>query len=370
MAKFSQTFLQSLLQPSYQEGLFTAARGIGQAPALRMQQQQQQAEQQQLAAMDPTQRFNFAIDKLNKAGKYDEAARLTASRDQYTFNQTERAAKIQVRDDKKIIDFVSNGMLANQQTEVPTTLKVGEEEIVIPPRLRDDILKEANLKREQQESAAASKSAMELTGYYADYVNNNPDLLEKVPSLQQHIDTLNSMEPKSTFERKAAVSAVVKAVDADQKQKTDAMYSDEEYDRQARIITEDLINAGSNTHFWQDWMGNRDIHDFLTGSGTEDEVEVFQEQMALGIKQGIKSKTELIDFAMSGMRRKIKGQEQSEAIDENERMRQQLFDSIVKDLMDEQGLTLEQAESQARILTGAGPIDPNLVAGGGGIALY
>jgi hypothetical protein len=46
MAKFSQAFLQSMLQPSYQEGLFTAARGIGQAPALRMQQQQQQAQQQ------------------------------------------------------------------------------------------------------------------------------------------------------------------------------------------------------------------------------------------------------------------------------------------------------------------------------------
>jgi len=42
MAKFSQQFLQSLLQPSYQEGLFTAARGIGQAPGLRRQQQQQQ----------------------------------------------------------------------------------------------------------------------------------------------------------------------------------------------------------------------------------------------------------------------------------------------------------------------------------------
>jgi len=343
MAKFSQAFLQSLLQPSYQEGLFTAARGIGQAPALRMQQQQQQAEQQQLAAMDPTQRFNFAIDKLNKAGKYDEAARLTASRDQYTFNQAERTAKLQVRDDKKIIDFVSNGMLANQQTEVPTTLKVGEEEITIPPRLRDDILKEANLKREQQESAAASKSAMELTGFYSDYVNNNPDLLEKVPSLQQHVDTLNSTEPQSTFVRKAAVSAVIKAVDADQKQKTDAMYSDEEYNRRARIITEDLINAGSNTHFWQDWMGKRDIHDFLTGSGTEDEVEVFQEQMALGIKQGIKGKKELIDFAMSGMRRKIEGQEQSEAIDAFENERAALEEQAIQSLMKDFNISKEEA---------------------------
>ena len=44
MAKFSQTFLQGLLQPSYQEGLFSAARGIGAAPQMRALQQQQQAE--------------------------------------------------------------------------------------------------------------------------------------------------------------------------------------------------------------------------------------------------------------------------------------------------------------------------------------
>lgn len=44
MAKFSQAFLQGLLRPSYEEGLFTAARGIGMRPQMQALQQQQQAE--------------------------------------------------------------------------------------------------------------------------------------------------------------------------------------------------------------------------------------------------------------------------------------------------------------------------------------
>ena len=172
MAKFSQAFLQGLLQPSYQEGLFTAARGIGQAPTMRLQQQKQQEEAQQLAQMDPLQRFNFAIDRLNKAGKYDEAARLTASRDTYMYNEAERKAKTQQRTDTSVIDYVSNSMIANQQTEVPSLIKIGDKEVAIPSRLQDDILKEANTKREQRESAEASESGMTLTGYYEDYVNN------------------------------------------------------------------------------------------------------------------------------------------------------------------------------------------------------
>lgn len=47
MAKFSQAFLQGLLRPSYEEGLFTAARGIGMRPQMQAIQQQQQLEKQQ-----------------------------------------------------------------------------------------------------------------------------------------------------------------------------------------------------------------------------------------------------------------------------------------------------------------------------------
>jgi hypothetical protein len=63
MAKFSQTFLQSMLQPSYQEGLFTAARGVGAAPGLRRQQQQQEEDMQKLRGMGAVERAEFMAQK-------------------------------------------------------------------------------------------------------------------------------------------------------------------------------------------------------------------------------------------------------------------------------------------------------------------
>jgi hypothetical protein len=83
MAKFSQAFLQSMLQPSYQEGLFTAARGIGQAPQMRALQQQQQQEKQQLSQIDTNSpegllqlaQFYRQQGDIPNAVKYEEAAR-------------------------------------------------------------------------------------------------------------------------------------------------------------------------------------------------------------------------------------------------------------------------------------------------------
>lgn len=54
MAKFSQAFLQGLLNPSYQQGLFEAARGLGQTPGLmRMERQrkEEEARKQQTARL-------------------------------------------------------------------------------------------------------------------------------------------------------------------------------------------------------------------------------------------------------------------------------------------------------------------------------
>jgi hypothetical protein len=51
MARFSQAFLQGLLQPTYQQGLFEAARGVGQTPGIMRMQRQQQAQQERQRQM-------------------------------------------------------------------------------------------------------------------------------------------------------------------------------------------------------------------------------------------------------------------------------------------------------------------------------
>jgi len=81
MAKFSQTFLQGLLQPSYQEGLFEAARGIGAAPQMRAIQQQQQGQQQVIA-------------EANTALQSNDPAQLTAVSQKLAALGTPEATKL------------------------------------------------------------------------------------------------------------------------------------------------------------------------------------------------------------------------------------------------------------------------------------
>ena len=79
MAKFSETFLQGLLQPSYQQGLFTAAERAGQLPG----QLQQQKARQALGQIDTNTpegllqlaKFYRQQGDMANALKYEKAAR-------------------------------------------------------------------------------------------------------------------------------------------------------------------------------------------------------------------------------------------------------------------------------------------------------
>jgi len=96
MAKFSQTFLQGLLQPSYQEGLFSAARGIGQAPGLRKQQQEQQQQMQELRSMTPEQRAQFAMQSAQTPQQINAAQQQLTAAQTASANKAKEAAVAQL----------------------------------------------------------------------------------------------------------------------------------------------------------------------------------------------------------------------------------------------------------------------------------
>jgi len=59
MAKFSQQFLRAMAQPSYQQGLFTAAKGLGELPGLARQREQME----KLRGMGAVERADFMAQR-------------------------------------------------------------------------------------------------------------------------------------------------------------------------------------------------------------------------------------------------------------------------------------------------------------------
>jgi hypothetical protein len=68
VARFSQTFLQGLLQPSYQQGLFEAARGIGMTPGLMALEKERKEKMQKMAQMGPVDLAKYAEQEAAKTG--------------------------------------------------------------------------------------------------------------------------------------------------------------------------------------------------------------------------------------------------------------------------------------------------------------
>lgn len=68
MARFSQAFLQGLLQPTYQQGLFEAARNVGAAPGLFAQEKEREERMKKMAQMGPVDLARFNEQQAFKTG--------------------------------------------------------------------------------------------------------------------------------------------------------------------------------------------------------------------------------------------------------------------------------------------------------------
>jgi len=355
MAKFSQTFLQGLLQPSYQQGLFTAAQKAGQLPGQLQQQKAQQQQMQAMASATPEQRFDIAIAQLTKAGKLSEAAKLTAQKAKYVAEQ-------QVRVDDQITSLVANQMFATGASDVPATVTINEREIAIPSYLRSEILEEVNSIQTNKDSREVAMTEGTLSSFSEEYIKNNPYLLENDDVLNAQYNRLT--DPNSGMlrtERKNAALALTKAVEADRAAKKTALTGEKALGVQVEALVEDIKTRGSNTPFWK---GN-DMADFLSDA-EDDELDLFKKQAVLKLQQDPSAtEAEIINYAMTGMREQIPGETQSRAIRENMRIRAAMFEEIVDDLMKEMGMSREQAEAEARRRTDPSPANINAILGAG-----
>ena len=163
MAKFSQTFLQSMLQPSYQEGLFTAARGIGQAPQMRALQQQQQAEKvsldQAIAMGNKGIQENDPVALARAAQMLRQAGQTTES-----IRYAQAAAKAKEFQDKRAAEQSrSAGIVSRlQQLEQPEIAALVEDNILTPSKGADIIFGLVSKERKNKIPPEMSKKLGEL----------------------------------------------------------------------------------------------------------------------------------------------------------------------------------------------------------------
>lgn len=325
MAKFGQQFLQQMANPSFGKGLFTAAQQIGAAPAKRRMQEQ-------LASATPLERFDIAISQLTSAGELEKAANLTAKRAKYVTDQ-------QVAQDNLITNIIAGQMVAAGTTEVPKSVVIGGKTVTVAPRLQSEILESANTLQNRKDGREIAMTEGKLSQYYIDQINSNP-ILQENPQVVDSFNKLN--DPESGLlrtQRNRLVKNLMTAVDTE----VDRQFGLRTGEKAAKIrvgtLIDDIEARGSNTWFWQ---GN-DMADAL-GDMSDSERNTFESQAALYLQTNPNATDqELINVGMSGMRKLIPGQKQSEAITEQEDRLSAQREANIKGVMEAQGVGREEA---------------------------
>jgi|14_taG_2_1085336.scaffolds.fasta_scaffold10647_2 hypothetical protein len=239
MAKFSQAFLQGLLQPSYQQGLFTAAQQAGQLPTQMRQmreeeakKQQQLAETRQFQMMTPEQQFDFLESKaktpqeiLKVQGMRAEAAQTKAKAKKAEadakWEAYTRGKTLEEDNNNKLVDGASlsavnsgdiNGYIAQLPPEISDSLK-------------ERIRQEAVAIQKSKEAAGLIATEKTLPQEYIDALQNNPKLVDSAEA-QEQLRLYNN--PQNIGDKKRAAFALRALVDAEDK-RTRALYNSDTY---------------------------------------------------------------------------------------------------------------------------------------------
>ena len=333
MVNFAQSFLANLANPAMSKSLFGAGAALGSVPGLMKQKQLEEDRKKAFASATPLERYNLAISQAVKGNDLAAAAKLTAARDKYVSEQ-------QVRDDTLLTDVVAAQMLAGGLSEVPSEITHNNKKVEVPDRISKDVLKEVNELQTAQNARELAISSQKLHENYDAYIKNNPQLLEQNPMLAKTYAKITDPDSKMLrTERANGIKALISMVDADKASRKEATFGDAAIKVRVQQLIDRIEARGSKTWFWQ---GN-DMADAL-GDMSDSERNTFLDQAALYIKQNPKATDQdIIDYGMSGMKKKIKGQEQSDAIRKDEEELASNRESNIQGVMKELGVSREEA---------------------------
>jgi hypothetical protein len=326
MATFGKQFLQQMAQPSFGKGLFTAAQQIGAAPARRRMQEQ-------LASATPLERFDLAIAQLTSAGELEKAAILTAKKATYITNQ-------QVAQDNLITNAIAGQMVATGATEVPESVVIGGKTVTVAPRLQSEILESANTLQNRKDGREIAMTEGKLSQYYIDQIKSNP-ILQENPQVVDSFNKLN--DPESGLlrtERNRLVKNLMTAVDTEVDRQVTLRTGEKAAKIRVGTLIDDIEARKSKTWFWQ----GSDMADAL-GDMSDSERNRFESQAALYLQTNPNATDQqLIDVGMSGMRKLIPGQEQSEAISAREQELADQREANIQGIMKQNNVSREEAE--------------------------
>jgi len=239
MAKFSQAFLQSMTQPAYQEGLFTAARSLGGLPGRIREEQRNQAEIQEFRGMTPDQQFDFLELKaktpqeiLQVQGMRTEAAqtKIRAEEAKAKAKREVANAEWQTYTRNKTLEEDRNNQLVNSASLSAVDSGdingyIDQLSPEIPDFLKERIRQEAVAVQKSKEAAGQIATEKTLPQEYIDALQNNPKLVDSAEA-QEQLRLYNN--PKNVGDQKRAAFVFRDLVDAEDKS-TRALYNSDTY---------------------------------------------------------------------------------------------------------------------------------------------
>jgi len=371
MARFGQSFLASLTQPSYGQGLFELGGAIGGAPAAAAERSRRESMMEQLQNMTPLETADYMVTQartpeqliaaktardtaLSREGKQridtiqsqllaetnpermqqleDEmvsvaqqtgntsaqyrgvAAKVLKARDDAAWETTKRNNERTALVEDRMVDFAVSQMIERGASDIPNTITTLQGEVEIPENLRDEIQKEFVARKKTEDEFNASIEGEPLPESYINFINNNPELLEDNAQLKAAVKTIEDTNGKgSSGARTNAIKVLTTLVDNEQKTIRDNKRSDKRLEMNVNSIVEQIVTSEDRTYWWE----GDSMRDFLDGEGTEKEIETFREQAVQTLKENPKASVqEIIDGGMTGMRRKIPAQSKQEAREE------------------------------------------------------